>query len=42
MKIKVLICSADGTQVVEEREVAEDWIPAPKEDAVAQDGAEMK
>ena len=31
MQIKVLICRADGTQVIEEREAPDDWMTAPEE-----------
>ena len=30
MTIEVLVCRADGTQVLERREVSEDWLPSLK------------
>lgn len=33
MTIEVLVCRTDGTQAIEEREVAADWLPAADEQA---------
>ncbi len=35
MTIAVLVCGADGTQAVEEREVADDWFEQPEAETPA-------
>lgn len=38
MIINVLVCNADGTQIVEQREVADDWLApdASSEEQIAE------
>lgn len=40
MKIKVLVCSADGTQTIEEREVPDDWFAPTANKSASQGGAD--